>query len=51
METALLNWVTQTGDVVGGELVRWLVTGDAPRLPAIDVGWARPGDAEGALRW
>lgn len=51
VERALLDWVTQTGDGVGAVMVRWLVTGQAPRLPVSDVGWARPGDAEEALRW
>ncbi len=51
MERAVLDWVMQAGDVVGGQMVSWLVTGDAPRSPVIDVGWARPGGAEGALRW
>lgn len=51
MERALLDCVTQSGEVLAAEMVRWLVTGEAPRLAATDVGWARRDAAGDALRW
>lgn len=51
VERGLLDWVTQAGDVVGSEMVRWLVTDEAPHLPVVDVGWARASDGQEALRW
>ncbi|WP_156748339.1 hypothetical protein [Mycobacterium sp. 1465703.0] len=51
MERALLDCVTQSGEVLPAEMVRWLVTEEAPRLAVTDVGWARPDAAGNALRW